>query len=118
MQNTKFLYFKKLISISRYLTLVPTNESKEKFKKYEELWSKIRDLIRSITKNSDDFDEKYMKIKFNSDDGLPLNKRIGIPSMIIVVRAVFHESKNYYPQVFLDERLYKLYTQKKQKYNL
>ena len=37
MQNTKFLYFKKLISISRYLTLVPTNESKEKFKKYEEL---------------------------------------------------------------------------------
>ena len=35
------------------LTLVPTNESKEKIKKYEELWSKIKDLIRSITKNSD-----------------------------------------------------------------
>ena len=29
---------------------------------------KIRDLIRSITKNSDDYDEKYMKIKFNSYD--------------------------------------------------
>ena len=28
---------------------------------------------RSITKNSDDCDEKYMKIKFNSDDELPLN---------------------------------------------
>ena len=38
------------------------------------MWIKIRDLARSITKNSDDFDEKYMKIKFDSDDILPLNK--------------------------------------------
>ena len=53
---------------NKYLTLVPTNESKEKIKKYEELWRKIRDLIRLITKKSDDYDEKYMKIKFNSDD--------------------------------------------------
>ena len=61
------------------LTLVPTNESKEKIKEYEELWSKIRELIRSITKNSDDYDEKYMKIKFNLEDELPLNKTIEIP---------------------------------------
>ena len=31
-----------------------TNENKGTIKKYEELWSKIRDLIRSIAKNSDD----------------------------------------------------------------
>ena len=86
------------INGNKYLTLVPTNENKEK--KYEELWSKIRDLIRSITKNSDDYDEKYMKIKFNSDDELPLNTKIEIPSMIIVVKAVLHENKKYYPQVF------------------
>ena len=42
-------YFEE-INGNKYLTLVPTNESKEKIKKYEELWSKIRDLIRSITK--------------------------------------------------------------------
>ena len=42
-----------------------------------------------------------MKIKFNSDDKLNLNKTIEIPSMIIVVRAVFHENNKYYPQVFL-----------------
>ena len=35
------------INNSKYLTLVPTNESKEKNKKYQELWSKIRDFIRS-----------------------------------------------------------------------
>ena len=46
------------INKNKYLTLVPANESKEKIKNYEELWSKIRDLCSSITKNSDDHDEK------------------------------------------------------------
>ena len=91
-------YFEE-IDGSKYLTLVPTNESKEKIKKYEELWSKIRYSIRSITKNSDDYDEKYTKIKFNSDDKLPLNKWIEISSMIIVVRAIFYQNNKYYPQV-------------------
>ena len=84
---------------NRYFVL--TNESKGKIKNYEELWSKIRDLIMLITKCSDDYDEKYMKIKFTSDDKLPLNETIETPSMIIVV-------SKYYPQVFLDECLYKL----------
>ena len=76
-------YFEE-INKNEYLTLVYTNESKKIIKKYEELRNKIRDLIRSITKNSDDYDEKYVKIKFDSDD----NK--------------------YYPRVFLDECVYKL----------
>ena len=29
--------------------------------------------------------------------------------MTVVVRAVFHEENKYYPQVFLDECLYKLW---------
>ena len=37
---------------NKYLMLVPTNESKVKIKKYEKLWSKIRYLIRLITKSS------------------------------------------------------------------
>ena len=57
-------------------------------KTHEELWRKIRDLIRSITENSDDYDEKYIKIKFNSDEELLLNKTIEINN-IIVARAVF-----------------------------
>ena len=68
----------------------------------------FEELIRSLTKNSDDYDENYMKIKFNSDDKLPLNKTIEIPRMIIVVRAIFLENNKYYPLVFLDECLYKL----------
>ena len=49
-----------------------------------------------------------MKIKYNLDDELPLNKAIEIPSMIIVVRTIFLKSNKYYLQVFLDECLYKL----------
>ena len=56
--------------------LVPTDESKEIIKNYEKPWSKIRDLIRSITKNAGDYDEKYVKIKFDLDNDLPLNKTI------------------------------------------
>ena len=66
--------------------------AKKKKLKYEELWSKIRDLIRLKTKNPDDYDEKLMTIKFNSDDELPLNKMIENPSMKIVVKAVFNEN--------------------------
>ena len=43
-----------------------------------------------------------MEIKFNLNDELPLNKMIKIPSMIIVVRVVFHENNKYYPNIFLD----------------
>ena len=104
--NPLYLVFSKVnqcfeeINKNQYLTLVPTNESEEIVTKYEELWSKIWYLIKLITKSSDDYNEKYMKIKSYSDDNLSLNKTIEIPSMIAVVRVVFHE--NYWPQVFLD----------------
>ena len=90
------------------LTLVSTSEKKEKIKKYEELWIKIIDLIRLITKNPEIYNEKYIKIKFNTDDKLPLNKTIEIPTITIVVRTAFHENNKYSPQVFLDECLNKL----------
>ena len=57
---------------NNYLTLVPTYESKDTLKNYEEMWIKMRNLTRSITNNSDSYDEKYMETKFNSDDVLPV----------------------------------------------
>ena len=52
-------YFEE-INGNKYLTLVTTNESQEKIKKYKEIWSKVGDLVKSITENSDDYGEKYM----------------------------------------------------------
>ena len=72
---------------------------KQRKKKYEELWIKIRDLIRSITKNLYDYDEKYMKIKFDSDDNWPLYT-IEIPIVTIAVGAAFHENNKYYHKFY------------------
>ena len=54
-----------------------------------------------------------MKIKFYSDHELPLNKTIKIPTITIVVRAIFLENNKYYPQVFLHECLCKIYMKSK-----
>ena len=51
---------------------------------YEELWSKSKEIIRSVTKSLDNYDEKYMKITFTFDDELPLDKTIEIPTITIV----------------------------------
>ena len=81
------------------MTLVPTDKSKDILEIYEDLQSKIRDLLRSITNNSDDYDEKYIKTKYNSDYNLPLKKRSEelYCHIITVVRSVFHEGNKYYP---------------------
>ena len=49
-----------------------------------------------------------MKIKFNSNDDLPLNKRLKFHLMIIAIRSVFEEGGKLYPQAFLDDVLYEL----------
>ena len=59
------------------------------------------------TNNSDNYNERYMKIKFISDDDLPLKKTLELHNLVIVIISVFPEDK-YYEQVFLDECLYKL----------
>ena len=49
-----------------------------------------------------------MKIKFNSDDKLPLNQQLNFLIVTIVIRSVFEEEGKYYPQTFLDDCLYEL----------
>ena len=49
-----------------------------------------------------------MKIKFNSDDDIPLNKPLKFNLMTVTIRSVFEEDAKLYPQVFLDDSLYKL----------
>ena len=49
-----------------------------------------------------------MEIKFNSDDNLSLNKILKLHMLTVIVRSVFEEDGKYFPQVFLDDCLYKL----------
>ena len=49
-----------------------------------------------------------MKIKFNSDDNLPLNKPLKLHMLKIIARSVFMENNRYYPQIYSGECLYEL----------
>ena len=50
-----------------------------------------------------------MKIKFNSDDDLSLNRQLKFHNMTITIRSVFQEDGKLYLQVFLDNTLYELH---------
>ena len=49
-----------------------------------------------------------MKIKFNSDNDIPLNKQLNFPTITVIIRNIFEKDSNYYPQIFLDECLYEV----------
>ena len=52
---------------------------------------KIKKLITSKIKNLNNHDEKYMKIRFHSDDDLTLKKMLVLFNIAIVVKFVFHK---------------------------
>ena len=71
----------------------------------------LMELQVKLEKIDDDWLEyanDYMKIKFSSNDNLPLNKPLKFYNMTVTFRCVFSEDNKLYPQVFLDEALYSL----------
>ena len=79
------------------------HESKQVLKKYNE----VCDGISGTKENA--YEKDYMKIKFNSDDDVPLNKPLTFHAMTIIIRSAFEEDAKFYPQVFLDGALYELH---------
>ena len=94
--------------VNKYLIFDSTDENKELLKKYNDVFNGIRDKIKEINSDECDYEKDYMKIKFNSDDNLPLNKPLKFHNMTITIRSVFEEDGKLYPQVFLDDTLYEL----------
>ena len=60
-------------------------------------------LTFASTGKSGEYEKYYMKIKFNSDDNLPLNKMLKLHLLTVIVRSIFEKDRKYDPQVFLDE---------------
>ena len=94
--------------VNKYLVFDSVDENKELLKKYNDVFNGIRDKIKEINSDECDYEKDYMKIKFNSDDSLPLNKPLNFINIIIIIRSVFEEDGKLYPQVFLDGALYEL----------
>ena len=64
--------------VNKYLVFDSTDENKELLKKYNDVWNGIKNKIEEVTSGRCDYDKDYIKIKFNSDDDLPLNKPLKI----------------------------------------
>ena len=87
----------------------PVNENKALLKKYADVWDGIKKEIKALNGDEENnYGEDYMKIKFNSHNGFPLNKLLKLHAMTIIIRSVFEEGGKLYRQVFLYDCLYEL----------
>ena len=55
-----------------------------------------------------EYGKDFMKIQFNTDDNLPLNKPVKLHLLTIIVRCIFEEDSKFYLQLYLDDCLYEL----------
>ena len=79
------------------------DKNKKLLKRYDDVFNGIMGKIRKLDDDWFEYAKDYMKIKFNSDDNLPLNKPLKFYQMTETIRYVFGKYNRFYPQVFLDE---------------
>ena len=94
---------------NKYLVFASTDGNKEVLEKYIKLQDEIRFLIKKINGGKEgEYKKDFTKIKFNSDDNLPMGRIFKLHMLTIVVRSIFEEDGKYYLQVFLDECLHEV----------
>ena len=49
-----------------------------------------------------------MRIKFNTDDNIALNKIIYLATITVTIRSITNKDNKYYLQVFLDDCFYQV----------
>ena len=100
-------------SSDRYLVVDESN--KKVISVFDKLWKFNKDDINRIIKrnykitfgNADNKISEYNKLRFSSDVDLPLNTLIEFHSLTIVINCVIEKGNKYYPEIYLDECLYK-----------
>ena len=65
-------------------------------------------MFKKVDNSDGAYDKDYMKIKFSSDDDIPLNKQINFLTITVIIKFVFKKDGKCYPQVYLDEYLYEV----------
>ena len=93
----------------KYFNIASTNRNSKALRKYSEVWNGIKDCIEKINDSGlREYEKDYMKIKFNSDDHIPLNKQLNFPTITVIIRNILEKDVKYYPQIFLHECLYEV----------
>ena len=80
---------------------------KDVYKKPVDFFESIKNKIIEKTWDIVEYDKDYMKIKFESNSIFPTDKDVNIYTATIIIRAIFAKDGKYYPQLFLDDGLYK-----------
>ena len=96
--------------VDRDIYLIINSENGDIMQNYQEVFNGIKEIIKKINDYNQPikYDDNYMKIKFNTDDNIPLNKIIYFPTITIIIRSVTKKDDKYYPQLFLDDCLYEI----------
>ena len=87
--------------------LIISDDDDDVFRKLSDIFKSIRDKITEKALDTIEYDEDYVKIRFDSNNILPVDKDVNIHLATIVIRAIFAQDGKYYPQLFLDDGLYK-----------
>ena len=82
---------------NKYLIFASTDKNKEVLRKYTERWDKIKSLIEKINNKTGEYRKGFIKIRFNSDNKLALNKILKLHNVTVIVKSVFEENSKHYP---------------------
>ena len=77
------------------------------YKKLVDIFKSIKNKITEKTWDALEYDQDYMKTKFEDNNIFPTDKDVNIHLSTIVIRAIFAKDGKYYPQLFSDGGLYK-----------
>ena len=75
---------------------------------FANFWKSIRAKTEENTNGIVQYDKDYMKIKFESNDNLPIDNIVNMHQVTIIIRSVFAQNGKFYPELFLDDALYEL----------
>ena len=107
-----YLLFKELeryvekYNCSKYLTIASKRNNNQVSIDYVKVWNGILVQIKKINDGLvNEWGKDYKKIKFDSNDDIPLNKILKFRALTIVIGSVFDNEGKYYPQIFLDDAL-------------
>ena len=93
---------------NNYLVFHSSDENKEVLKKYKKLWDAIKNKIEIINDGECKYGKDFTKIKFGTDNDLPLHKPLNLHILTIIVRSFFEDEGTFYQQVYLGKHLYEL----------
>ena len=96
-------------SENKYLVLDDVDENIKVSKKYEEVWEGVKkETERTNGGKKVEYGKDFRKIRFESNDDLPMNEPIKLRLVTKTITSVFSEGGKFYPHLFLDDALYEL----------